>query len=439
MTRSSKKRRGFPLRWLLLILLVSAGLYVGLQLLHAFRPTYLYETAVPYTLADSIEAEGIVLFEESTVAGGGELGYLVEDGERVSAGAAVAEVYTSASQAGIRTQLKKIDSEIALLQKSQNTSGSQIDLLVAQRSTALYDLLDNLDQMNLTKVGGYKEEYLTAQNKMQITTGAAADFNARISELQAERESLAGQLGTPEQITAPVGGYFTSSQNAAVLTCTRDEALEMPAGELSALLQQGAEGSRDGLAGKIVSSYRWYFCGICTLEQAERFEGVSSVSICFPGRAEEALPAQVVGVEKDEAAGAAKFTLMCEYIGADVLLLGQEKAQVIFASYTGLRIDADAVHLVKETVPGTDSSAAGSLDGASSQAGGDMVINGEHYVLGVYVKYGNIAKFRRITKLYENGEYILVPVDGKVNTDNEVRMYDEIIVEGTDLYDGKLL
>ena len=68
-----------------------------------------------------------------------------------------------------------------------------------------------------------------------------------------------------------------------------------------------------------------------------------------------------------------------------------------------------------------------------------MVINGEHYVRGVYVKYGNIAKFRRIERLYENDEYILVEVNGKVGTANEVRMYDEIIVNGTDLYDGKLL
>lgn len=440
MRNSSNARRRFPLRWLILLLLASAGLYVGLQLFHALRPTYLYETAVLYTLSDNIEAEGIVLFDESTVAGSGELGYLVEDGERVSAGTAVAEIYTSTSQSSIRTQLKNIDSEIALLQKSQNTSGSQIDLLLAQRSTALYELLDDLDQRNLAQVGADREAYLTAQNKMQITTGAVSDFNTRIGELQAEREALAAQLGSPEQITAAAGGYFTSSQNAAVLTCTRDEAMQMPAGEFSALLRQGAEADKAGLAGKIVSSYQWYFCGICTAEQAERFDGVSSVSICFPGRAEEPLPAQVVGVERDEAAGIAKFTLMCEYIGADVLLLGQEKAQIIFAGYTGLRIDADAVHLVKETVPESASSQeeSGSSD-ASMPAGEDVIINGEHYLPGVYVKYGNIAKFRRITKLYENEEYILVPANGKVGGENEVRMYDEIIVEGTDLYDGKLL
>ncbi len=33
----------------------------------------------------------------------------------------------------------------------------------------------------------------------------------------------------------------------------------------------------------------------------------------------------------------------------------------------------------------------------------------------------------------------LIPPDGAIGTDNEVRLYDEIIVEGTNLQDGKLL
>ena len=41
--------------------------------------------------------------------------------------------------------------------------------------------------------------------------------------------------------------------------------------------------------------------------------------------------------------------------------------------------------------------------------------------------------------LYQDDEYILVPEGGKVGTDNEVRLFDEVIVEGTDLYDGKIL
>ena len=58
---------------------------------------------------------------------------------------------------------------------------------------------------------------------------------------------------------------------------------------------------------------------------------------------------------------------------------------------------------------------------------------------GVYVKYGNLQRFLKITTLYEDDRYILIPDGGKIGTDNEVRLYDEIIVQGTGLEDGKLL
>ncbi len=45
---------------------------------------------------------------------------------------------------------------------------------------------------------------------------------------------------------------------------------------------------------------------------------------------------------------------------------------------------------------------------------------------------------KNITILFENEDYILVP--SKTTTgENEVKLFDEIVVRGTDLYDGKIL
>lgn len=69
------------------------------------------------TVSDTVDAEGVLLFNESYVAGGGTLGYLAADGERVSAGTAVAEVYSDASQAALRQQLTQLGDQIDLLPK----------------------------------------------------------------------------------------------------------------------------------------------------------------------------------------------------------------------------------------------------------------------------------------------------------------------------------
>ena len=82
----------------IVFLLLTTG-YVIYQAGQVLFPPNTYETALLATVEDTVDAEGVLLFDESYVAGDGTLGYLVADGERVSAGTAVAEVYSDASQA----------------------------------------------------------------------------------------------------------------------------------------------------------------------------------------------------------------------------------------------------------------------------------------------------------------------------------------------------
>ena len=79
--------------------LLAAAAYVCWQAAHILFLQNVYETALPITISDTIEADGVLLFDETCISGSGNLGYLVSDGERVSAGTAVAELYTDANQA----------------------------------------------------------------------------------------------------------------------------------------------------------------------------------------------------------------------------------------------------------------------------------------------------------------------------------------------------
>ena len=112
-----------------IVFLLLAALYVGYQAMQVLFPPNTYETALLATVEDTVDAEGVLLFEESYVAGGGTLGYLVADGERVSAGTAVAEIYSDAAQASLRQQLTQINDQIDLLQRSQNTTSVQLESL----------------------------------------------------------------------------------------------------------------------------------------------------------------------------------------------------------------------------------------------------------------------------------------------------------------------
>ena len=88
-----------------LLALALVSVYIIAQCFVIFRRSYKTETAIKYTLAESITLDGVVAFDSVDVAGSGDLGYLVQDGERVTNGTVVAEVYTDDSQGLQRERL----------------------------------------------------------------------------------------------------------------------------------------------------------------------------------------------------------------------------------------------------------------------------------------------------------------------------------------------
>lgn len=412
--------------------LALAALYVFYQAGQVLFPPNTYETALLATVEDTVDAQGVLLFSESYVAGDGTLGYLVDDGERVSAGTAVAEVYSDASQAGLRQQLTQINDQIELLQKSQNTTSAQLETLRKDRSAALYNLMDSLDRSNYEDTADQKESYLLAQNKLWIVTGEVANFSDQIASLVQQASNVQAQLGNPTQITAPQTGYFIRSSSSGRLNAGMEDILALNTVDLKAYLDSSPEIALDGCAGKIVSGFTWYYAGICTAKQGEKLLGSdgkplkASVQIRFPGQVETPLKAKVTEVTLDEESGLARFVLSCETINGDVLRLNKADAQIIIGESTGLRIRASAVHYLKD-------------DGSEAEG------QGENYIPGVYVKYGNLARFCKIDPVdadhpqVTDGDYLIVLPSGTAGSVSQVRLYDEIIVSGQNLYDGKLL
>ena len=413
--------------------LLLAAAYVGYQAMQVLFPPNTYETALLATVEDTIDAEGVLLFDESYVSGSGTLGYLAADGERVSAGTAVAEVYSDAIQATLRQQLTQISDQIDLLQRSQNnTTSLQLESLRKNRSAALYDLMDSLDCGDYEDTDAEKEDYILSQNRLWVITGEVAGFSDQITALTQQAASVQSQLGNPTQITAPQTGYFIRSSSTGRLNAGAEDILALDAAGLKAYAESSPEVALDGCAGKIVSGFTWRYAGVCTAKEAEKLLGKDgkplsgSVEIRFPGQVETPLKAKVSEVNIDAENDIARFVLSCEIINGDVLRLNCADAQIIVGRTTGLRVPAAAVHYLKE-------------DGSEAEE------QGENYIPGVYVKYGNLARFCRIDPvddahpLVTDGDYRIVLPSGTANSVSEVRLYDEIIVSGQNLYDGKLL
>ena len=412
--------------------LLLAACYVGYQALHILFPQNVYETALPATVSDNVEADGVLLFDEVYVSGSGMLGYLAADGERVSAGTAVAEIYSDASQAVLRQQLTQLTEQIDLLQRSQNTTSLQLDALLRERSAALYDMTGRAGCRSIRR-GEQRCQCLPAGPEQ------ALDRHRRFRQLYRSGHGSdpagperAGPAGNPTQITAPQTGYFVRASSSGRLNAGADDILAQDPAQLKAYLDSNPTLPLDGCAGKIVSGFTWRYVGVCSAEQGQKLLGQngkplsSSVQIRFPGQTDRSFKATVSEVTIDEEQGLARFVLTCNVINGDVLCLNHAAARISVGESTGLRIPASAVHYLKE-------------DGTEAET------QGENYIPGVYVKYGNIARFCKIDPvdndhpLVTDGDYILVLPKGTDGSVSQVRLYDEIIVSGQNLYDGKLL
>ena len=387
------------------MLLALAAVYIVLQLYAILGRTYQTETAISASMEDTVPLSGIAMFDAVPVSGGGSLGYLVEDGERVTEGTVLAEIYTDPAQSTQREELDRLDRIIDLLTKSENSVGSDLALLTAQTRTALLNLLDQLDTASYTGMSDAIDEFLLAQNRLQISTGQSSGFTATLADLQTQRDAAAAALEGLQTVTADRNGYFISTAAALPLDLTEDTLKSDTAAALSERLQQEIPTTGSDLAGRIVTGFSWRFYGVCDLDTAARFDGVTSVKIRVPGKQDEALDATVTELAADETAGLAKITLECRTINADVLRLGREDAEIVLNTYEGIRVSKRAMHIV----------------------------DGER---GVYVKYGSLQRFRRIVVLFEDENYLLLDPEAE---DNEVRLYDEIIVEGPNLQDGGLV
>lgn len=391
-----------------LLALALVSVYIIVQCFVIFRRSYKTETAIKYTLAESITLDGVVAFDSVDVAGSGDLGYLVQDGERVTNGTTVAEVYTDDSQGLQRERLDRLERTITLLTKSQNSTGSDLSVLTNQTKQALYNLLDKINTAQYSGITDAEDTFLLAQNRLQVSTGQTAGFADTIAALQVEYDSIKAQLDALQTITATTNGYFSSTAASPAIAADRQALDDADPATLQKMLADGFPAAATDRAGQITTGFSWKFYAVCDLDTAARFDNISSVKISVPGKQNTPLSATVEEVTLDKDNGLAKIVLQCQTINAEVLSFGQETAQIDLKTYEGIRIDKEALHIV---------------DGQR----------------GVYVKYGNLQRFLKITTLYENDSYILIPENGKIGTDNEVRLYDEIIVQGTNLQDGKLL
>lgn len=416
---TEKRRRRRSRAWLWLLVLIPL-IYLGVQVYISSNRPYRTQTAQQVTLTDSVEVHGVVVRSETVIPQqtAGVVGDIAQDMQRVSQGTEVARIFDSETAAQSFASARRLDSRISALQKAQtdgSNAGTDVELVLKQVNSDLYSLISLLGTGNYSGLTAVRDELNYSLNKLDVAVGKTADYSALIAQLEQQRDALDAQGVATASVAAPQTGYYFYDVDGYE-SLTPDAVAAMDADALDALLAAPVQGDTAGSVGKMVGSYRWYYACTVDADTAARFVKGDSVTLNFTDAGVTGLAAVVTDVSDPVASGRVKVTLSCQLMESGVSALRFETAEIEFATYTGIRINRSALHINAE---------------------------GE---TGVFVKFGTLVRFCRITPIFETDTYILVPTtpyyptgDDDTTPPNEVELYDEILVEGSDLYDGKLL
>lgn len=405
-----KKQKGWQALVTLLLCVVVIG-YIGFQSYRSIFSHVDTELAVMHSVYESIEAEGLVYRTETVIPAtvNGHAYYTVENGTRVAKNNAIASVYEDASGGRIKQEIERIDRQIAALKSIQADASTEritLDTLNEQTRDSLQSLVRNTENGTFTEGEDAGFDILTLLSKKQIITGKSVDFSAKIKELENEQKSLKAQYKAPKStVKAPVAGYFADRTDGFESLLKPEALTNLSVYELEKHLQtQPSVDNSTG--GKIVSGYEWYLTCILPDNYYNALGVGKSLSLRMPFVLNESVPATVYACNKDNN-GKIAVVFRCDYMSEELATVRKENVEIQLVKHTGLKVPKRAI-----------------------------VID-EYQQAGVYIRSGNVVAFRKIEQLYsEPAEYIVCK---EMNDDDYLRMYDDIIVGGKGLYDGKII
>lgn len=383
--------------------------FIIAQVYHSLYNPFSTESAAYYSTYDGVSFTGVSIRSENVLSAGtgGVVSFAAESGQRVSKNSVIANVYATSEEAQAASRVSEIDQQISELQNLSGSGGTSADLTSLEDKIfdGYVNLLSDASEDSFGEVDGLASNLLTLLNKKQVAIGKSSDFNALIASLESERSSLsAAGIRSSGTITTPNSGYFVSSVDGLEEQLTPETAMSLTPEKLDNLTADSSITSN--AAGKVVSDYEWYIAANVSTENALRFTEGSSLTLKTDLSSMPELPVTVTAVNYADDDSGATVIFACKYMNSELSSVRKQPLTAVLKSYSGLRISTKAVRVV---------------DGQK----------------GVYVVSGSTAKFKQVDIIYTSGGYCICSMDS--SDSSSLGLYDEVIVKGKNLYDGKVV
>ena len=370
------------------------------------------ELAYEYTVEDTVEAEVFVARAESYINNSkkGTIISAVDDGSRVSKNQPVAMVFADTEAADTYLELRELETQIEryniLAKQSDNYifDVEDLDLYIDEDALKLVNLVD---ERHLTLLDDTINDFRNQIVTKQIATGNNIDFKSRLESLQVKYDNLSKKSTKHTDIISKSSGYYIGYTDGYENVIDCKEISKISIDDIRKALEAEPKEVPTGVIGKVVTEFTWYFLSVLEADKVGSLTVGKTVTVVLPFSAVNTVEAKVYAMNENKETGEVALVLACDIMNNDVASLRVENAQIVTASYTGIKVPSASIRVNED---------------------------GEK---GVYVQSGNIAKFKKINIVYTEDDYILSKA--KDGDDGYVTLYDNIITGGKDLYDGKVI
>ena len=367
------------------------------------------ESASFLTIADGLDVTGLVIRNETLVrySSGGVMHFITGDGSRAPKDGVIANIYDSESASITLSRIDSVNKKIADLEEMlsyNDLEAADLDVINNKVKQSLNKLVVSGAYGNFEKISDCTENLLSSLNRRQAALGETADFSQQLSALKTELSGLSSSLPAPKDtIKAEISGYFVSKADGYenILKC---DSLDSITPEYLKGIKPEEVGS--DVVGKLVSDYEWYIAAAVPINDSLNYKEGDELTIYTSVKSFPKLPATVKKINISSDSSSAVVLFSCNDMNSELASVRSAPMTIVKKEYSGLKIPKSALRVVDSK-------------------------------RGVYVLTGMQVKFVEVNIIYSADNYMLC--EKQTDDEKSLRLYDDVIVKGKNLYDGKIV
>ncbi len=403
------------MRIVAVVLVAFIVVFLAINVISSAGNSYKTSTAMITTVADTIDADMFIIRDEIVVEGSesGVVVPLAVNGERVGKGSEIAAVFSSETAAEnyslsitLSKKLetyKKIDSQVRL-------ANLDLEKLSTEVYTDFYAMLDSVYSNDFSNITEDELSFSENLSRKNISLGYDVDCTSQIESLEAEITSLSVSEPT-SVISAESSGYFVSRPDGYENILTTADVDSLTEEKLVNALKAEKSEISDTAMGKIITGYEWYIATIVSSADMADVEAGKTMSLMLGDGENETVKAKLYSKNIIDD-NRVLLVFKTSYMNEELATLRKVNGKILVRNYKGIKIRKDAVRFIEDD------------DG--------------NQVEGVYIVEGNVIKFNRIEEIYSNDSVVVASTD-KSGTAGWLSQYDEIVISGKELSNGKVI